>query len=117
MTVKTPPAPETTTAQDVLAVLHGMSNPVRAAHSAGYFKTGPGQYGEGDKFLGLSMPQQRALSKTYRTLALDQVEILLRNPFHDARSLALQILVLRYQKGDTAERDRAFALYDVKTLW
>jgi 3-methyladenine DNA glycosylase AlkD len=107
MSVKTP----TGTAEDVLAVIHSMADPVRATHSAGYFKTGPGQYGEGDKFLGLSTPQQRALSKTYRTLPLDQVEILLRNPFHDARSLALQILVLRYQKGDAAERDHVFALY------
>jgi hypothetical protein len=111
MTVKTPPAPETTTAQDVLAVLHGMSNPVRAAHSAGYFKTGPGEYGEGDQFLGLSAPEQHALSKQYRLLPLPEVDILLRNPYHDARTLALLILVLRYQKGDAAERDRVFALY------
>ena len=79
MSVKTPPAPETTTAQDVLAVLHGMSNPVRAAHSAGYFKTGPGGYGEGDLFIGLTVPQLRELARDFRAMKLDQAEILLNN--------------------------------------
>jgi 3-methyladenine DNA glycosylase AlkD len=111
MTGKTQTASETTTAQDVIAVVHGMADPVRAAHSAGYFKTGPGQYGEGDKFLGLSTPEERALARIYRDLPLNQLEILLQNEFHDLRSLALFILVLRYQKGDAAERARVFALY------
>jgi len=111
MTVRTPPAPETTTAQDVLAVLHGMADPVRAAQSAGYFKTGPGEYGEGDKFLGLSAPRQHALSKHYRLLPLHEADILLRNPYHDARALALLILVLRYRRGNATARDQVFALY------
>jgi len=111
MTVKTQPAPSTTTADNVRAALTGMSDPVRAAQSARYFKTGPGEYGEGDKFLGLSVPQLRELAKAYRLLPLDQTDILLTDAFHDIRSLALMILELRYRKGDDAERERIFALY------
>ncbi len=111
MTVKMQTAATQPTAQDVIAIVHGMADPARAARSADYFKTGPGQYGEGDKFLGLSTPQERVLAKTCRDLPLDQVDILLQNEFHDLRSLALFILVLRYQKGDAAERNRVFVLY------
>jgi hypothetical protein len=106
-----PPLPLATTAEALLAVLRGMSDPVRAARSSGYFKTGPGEYGEGDKFLGLSAPQQHALSKDYCLLPLHEADTLLRNPYHDARTLALLILVLRYRKGDATERGRIFALY------
>jgi 3-methyladenine DNA glycosylase AlkD len=111
MTVKTPPTPPTTTAKDVRTVLVGLGDPERARQSLRFFKTGPGQYGEGDKFLGLSTPQLRALAKTYRLLPLDQVDSLLADDFHDVRSLALMILVLRYEKGDAAERERIFATY------
>jgi 3-methyladenine DNA glycosylase AlkD len=111
MIVKTPTAAATVTAGDVIAVVHGMADPARAAHSAGYFKTGPGQYGAGDKFLGLSTSQERLLARAYRALPLDQIDILLRDEFHDIRSLGLMILVLRYQKGDAVERGRVFALY------
>jgi 3-methyladenine DNA glycosylase AlkD len=111
MTVRTPPALSTKTAEEVRAVLTGLGDPVRAVHSLRFFKTGPGQYGEGDKFLGLSVPQLRNLAKTYRQLPLTELDILLTDPFHDVRLLALMVLVLRYGKGDTAERERIFALY------
>jgi 3-methyladenine DNA glycosylase AlkD len=111
MPVKTQPAPPTTTADEVRALLIGVGDPVRAEHALRFFKTGPGQYGEGDKFLGLSVPQLRGLAKTYRLLPLDQVDILLTDAFHDVRSLAAMILVLRYQKGGLAEREQIFALY------
>jgi 3-methyladenine DNA glycosylase AlkD len=111
MTVKTPPAPSTTTVGEVRAVLIGIADPVRAAQSARYFKTGSGEYGEGDRFLGLSVPRLRDLAKTYRLLPLDQIDILLADAFHDIRSLALMLMVERYRKGDEAERGRVFALY------
>jgi 3-methyladenine DNA glycosylase AlkD len=107
MTVK--PAP--LTAATALAALESAADPARAASSARYFKTGPGEYGEGDRFIGVTTPQQRGLSRDYWTLPLDQVEILLNNPIHEARSLALQILVLRYGRGGDAERQRVFDLY------
>jgi 3-methyladenine DNA glycosylase AlkD len=105
MTVKMP------TAADALAALEAAADPVRAAGAMRYFKTGPGEYGEGDRFIGVTTPQQRKLSRDFRAMPLEQVEILLNNPIHDARSLALQILVLRYERGDDAERQRVFDLY------
>lgn len=111
MPVKTPPAPSPTTAEEVRAVLIRMGDPARAGLSLRFFKTGPGQYGEGDKFLGLSTPQLRALGKTYHLLPLDQIDILLTDEFHDVRSLALMLMVERYRKGDGAERERVFAAY------
>jgi len=105
MTVKTP------TAAEALAALKAAADPVRAAGAMRYFKTGPGEYGEGDRFIGVTTPQQRKLSRDFRAMTLEQVEILLNDPIHEARSLALQILVLRYERGDEAERQRVFDLY------
>jgi len=105
MTVKTP------TAAEALAALEAAADPVRAAGAARYFKTGPGEYGEGDRFIGVTTPQQRKLSRDFRAMALEQIEILLNNPIHEARSLALMILVLRYERGDDAERQHIFYLY------
>ncbi len=110
MTVKTTPHPPLTAA-DAFAALHSVADPVRAAGAARYFKTGPGGYGEGDRFIGVTAPQLHKLSRDYRAMGLDQAETLLGNPVHEARSLALLILVIRYEKGDAAERQLVFDLY------
>jgi 3-methyladenine DNA glycosylase AlkD len=107
MTVKTAQP----TAANALAALKQAADPVRAAGAARYFKTGSGGYGEGDTFIGVTVPALRKLSREFRALPFDQVEILLRDPIHEARSLALHILVLRYGRGDAAERQRVFDLY------
>jgi 3-methyladenine DNA glycosylase AlkD len=99
------------TAADALAALEEAADPVRAAASARYFKTGPGEYGEGDTFIGVTVPTQRKLAREFRAMTLTQTEILLNSPVHEARSLALMILVLRYDRGDEAERQRVFDLY------
>lgn len=99
------------TAAEALAALQSAADPVRAAGSMRYFKTGPGEYGEGDMFIGVTTPQQRKLSREFRTMPLDEIATLLDNKIHEARSLALQILVLRYERGDEAERQRVFDLY------
>jgi 3-methyladenine DNA glycosylase AlkD len=109
MTVKTATKPPT--AAEAFAALERLADPVRAAGAARYFKTGPGGYGEGDRFIGVTAPQLHALSRDFRTMALEQIEILLGNPVHEARSLALAILVIRHQRGDAAERQRIFDLY------
>jgi 3-methyladenine DNA glycosylase AlkD len=110
MTVKMPKAIEVLAA-DALAALEAAADPVRAAGAMRYFKTGPGEYGEGDRFIGVTVPRQRKLSRDFRAMPLGEIEILLNNPVHEARSLALTILVLRYERGDEAERQRVFELY------
>ena len=76
-----------------------------------FFRTAPGEYGAGDRFLGLSVPQVRALVPQYRLLALENVTMLLRSPWHEERLLALLILVHRFGVATPPEQRRLFRLY------
>jgi 3-methyladenine DNA glycosylase AlkD len=99
------------TAIGALDVLHLRADPVRAETSSRYFKTGPGGYGAGDRFIGLTAPQLHALARIYHPMPLSEIEKLLLCEIHEARSLALTIMGARYKKGDTAEQDLIFQLY------
>ena len=61
-----------------------------------FFKTGRGEYGEGDKFLGIKVPQTRKISKKYKGLILEDIKELIKNEYHEIRLLGLLILVERY---------------------
>jgi 3-methyladenine DNA glycosylase AlkD len=76
-----------------------------------YFKTGPGQYGEGDRFLGIRAPVIRAFVRKYQTLSFRDIERLLDSQWHEERIVALLILVRRYERGDEVDRDAIYALY------
>jgi 3-methyladenine DNA glycosylase AlkD len=93
------------------AALLALANPEKARFLAGYFKTGKGQYGEGDQFLGIVVPKVRALAKRFRHLPLPDCRKLLVSPYNEARLLALLVLVERYAKGDDATRDAVYALF------
>jgi 3-methyladenine DNA glycosylase AlkD len=99
------------TTHEIQDRLRSMGNAEAAAFAARYFKTGPGQYGEGDVFLGLRAPVMHALAKEYRTLALDQVIGLLRSAVHEDRLLALLILVRRASKAERLARKEIYDLY------
>ena len=86
----------TMTADDVKAALATEADAERAAGHARFFKTGPGQYGEGDRFLGLTVPALRRLVKPFRGLPLDQVGILLDSEYHEHRLVAVLILDAQY---------------------
>ena len=89
-----------------------------AAHAAAlqrFFKTGKGEYGEGDRFIGLRMPQIRALAREAHGLALADVKTLLDSTIHEERLLALVILVRSYQRGDESTRGRIYDLYLAST--
>ena len=94
----------------VVAALRRAADPDRARFLPTFFKTGPGQYGEGDRFLGLTMPEVRRFAAEYRDLSLEGLEELLESPWHEVRTLALAILVGRYRRV-AAERDAIFDLY------
>ena len=84
----------------------------RARVSARFFKTGKGEYGEGDKFLGLTMGEQRKLAKTYQHLAYSDIERLLKSVWHEERMIALLILVFRYEKAmELLEQREIFDFY------
>jgi 3-methyladenine DNA glycosylase AlkD len=94
-----------------------MADPVRARGTARYFKTGPGQYGEGDRFLGLTVPQLRRLARDYADLANTDLRTLLRSPWHEERLLALLILVRRCERGDARTRAAIYRLYMANRHW
>jgi 3-methyladenine DNA glycosylase AlkD len=91
--------------------LRRAANPAKAAILRRFFKTGPGEYGEGDRFLGLTVPQIRALAKQNGSLGAKSLQVLLNSGFHEERLLALLILVSRFQKGSEAERSRVYRFY------
>ena len=101
----------------IRAELQGLANPKRAAVSLSFFKTGPGQYGEGDKFLGLSVPQMRQLARKYRALDDDSALELLASPWHEERLVALLLLVDGYKRGDEKRRHRIHRAYLSNTRW
>jgi 3-methyladenine DNA glycosylase AlkD len=76
-----------------------------------FFKTGPGEYGEGDVFLGIRVPELRKLAKEYEGIALKEAEQLLRSSIHEQRLLALLILIRNFSKGDVGVRKRIYELY------
>ncbi len=78
--------------------IQNLSDPVRARHSLRFFKTGSGEYGEGDKFLGLTVPQCRTLVRKYKDLSLLDATELLRSRLHEERLIALLILVHKFPK-------------------
>jgi 3-methyladenine DNA glycosylase AlkD len=79
--------------------LRTFANPERAIHSQRFFKTGKGQYGEGDIFLGLTNPQLRELTKKYLSLDFQELQELLNSKFHEERLISLLILVKKFQKA------------------
>ncbi len=80
------------------------TQPERAVLVARFFNTGPGQYGEGDQFLGLSMPQQHIIAKQYASLSLSEVEKLVQDSFHECRMVGLLIWVNQYRKASTTQQ-------------
>lgn len=76
-----------------------------------FFKTGPGEYGEGDVFAGIRVPQIRKLAKECGGLSLEEAETLLQSPIHESRLLALLILIDSYAKGDASLREKIYNFY------
>jgi 3-methyladenine DNA glycosylase AlkD len=82
-----------------------------------FFKTGPGEYGEGDVFLGVRAAQMRAVARTHRELKLSAVEKLLRSKYHEDRSVALLILVDRFAREETDIQKEIYELYLANTRY
>ncbi|MFN8610994.1 MAG: DNA alkylation repair protein [Vulcanimicrobiota bacterium] len=92
---------------DVQRAMRSAASPEKAEHSKRFFKTGPGQYGEGDRFLGLTVPQTRSFMAACSSLNLEEVTALLRSEWHEERLLALLLLCRRFKK----DRLRIYELY------
>lgn len=92
-----------------------LSTPERAKASARYFKTGPGEYGEGDVFAGLTTPQLRGIVPKYLDLSLSECDQLLSSPIHEERTIALAVLVDQFKKSDEILQKEIFDFYLLHT--
>ncbi len=94
------------------SALRALANASSAAHLARFFKTGPGEYAEGDRFLGVTVPQVRAVARRFRHLTPEEIRSLMGSPFHEERFCALVVLTERYRRTRVAaERRELWALY------
>jgi len=82
-----------------------------ARHAKRFFKTAKGEYGEGDKFLGIRVPVLRKLVTKYRKVELEEVELLLQSPFHEIRLFAALLLVKQFEAGDQTAQQNIYQLY------
>jgi len=98
-------------ASDIGRLLQSLGDKKRAQVLRKFFKTARGEYGAGDVFVGLRVPELRRLAKEYRTLPLSEIIRLLHSPIHEARLLALLMLVRAYKQGAVALRERIFKQY------
>ncbi len=91
--------------------LRALANPKKAKDVARFFKTGPGEYGEGDVFLGLTVPQIRKIANKHQSLPLSELLKLLKSNFHEERLTALVMMVSLYRKSDELQREKIFQQY------
>ena len=99
------------TVKDIRKALAPLASKQQAQRALRFFKTGRGEYGEGDRFLGIRVPLLRRLAVRFRDAALAEILSLLESPWHEERLLALLMLVDRYTRGDAREHARLYALY------
>jgi len=99
----------------VIKDLKSLANAQNAVNLARFFKTGKGQYGYGDKFLGIKVPEQRKVVRAHAKLAITEAAKLLHSEWHEVRLVGLLILVHQYQRADATIRRRIFDLYLAST--
>ena len=99
------------TASQVERKLVKSADPARAIVLQRFFKTGPGEYGEGDRFLGLTLPQIRAEVRALRQFPIAEVEKLLESRWHEVRVLAATLLADQYPRADASTRRAIYQLY------
>ena len=109
--------PESLTAAAITRKLRSHANPASVAILQSFFKTGPGQYGEGDRFIGVKVPGIRAVCRECRGAPLAEIQKLLRSPIHEERALALVMLVDAFKAGDEPLRRRIYDLYLANTAF
>lgn len=97
--------------EEIILTLEELGNPADAEAAQRFFKTGPGEYGFGDVFLGIRNPILRGMVKYYQDLPLSQVSELLQHRYHEARFLALIILVRQFERGSNEVQQHIFDLY------
>lgn len=94
--------------EQIKAALADKAIPEKAAFFPRFFKSGPGEYGEGDKFLGVKVPEQRKIAKSvFKEISLKEISTLMKDPYHEVRLTGVLILVYKYQKIKNEEDQKA----------
>ena len=93
------------------AILEKQSNPEQAKILMRFFKTGIGEYGEGDEFLGIKVPVSRKIAKQFKELSLSEIQELLDSKVHEERLIGLFILVEQYRKADAEKMQAIYEFY------
>ena len=97
--------------QPVSLKLQKLASPKKAKVLQGFFRTDVGEYGEGDVFLGVTVPQTRSVAKEFSSLEFSELQKLLKSKIHEERLAALLILVQQFEKGDSAKKLEVFDFY------
>ena len=95
--------------------LRGEADTSRVPGLQRFFRTGRGEYGEGDRFIGVEVPSIRMLCRRFRNAPLADIDKLLHSPIHESRLLALLLMVQAFRAGDDREKQRIYALYLSRT--
>ena len=96
---------------DINSEIEKLANKKQAELLQRFFKTGKGEYGEGDIFLGIKVPVQRQVAKQFKDLDMENIKILLNSKIHEKRLIALLILILQYGKADEKSKKDIFDFY------
>jgi 3-methyladenine DNA glycosylase AlkD len=102
---------------EVQDALRAVTSPERAVQATRFFKSGEGQYAEGDKFLGNSVPQVRAIVKRFKDLPFAEVDNLMISQWHEERLAALLMLVARFKAGSEADKKFIYDYYVAHTKY
>ena len=103
-------------AESVLRELKSRANSRKAIELQRFFKTGKGEYAEGDVFLGIVVPDTRKVARVYESLSLSELNKLMASPFHEARFCGLVILTNRFKKAKTAAETKSYYTFYIKAL-
>jgi len=103
--------PQSIIKEDPISQLIALGNKKRAIQSQSFFKTGPGQYGAGDRFLGLNAKTLHQFAKKHCLDSVTAIRAYVRSPYHEVRMFGLLCLVYRFEKSDAEQRQKIFAVY------
>lgn len=99
------------TAEDFKKAIQLYANSDDAVFLQRFFRTGKGQYGEGDVFIGVRVPQTRAVCKQFKDLSLSEIQLLLDSPVHEHRLAAVLLLVGQFTRADEAKQRQIYDMY------
>ncbi len=97
--------------QDIQTALRKQANPEDISILQRFFKTGPGEYGEGDRFIGVRVPATRRVARQFCDLSLTDTQTLLQSSIHEERLLALILLVEKFKRATPEEQKKIYKIY------